>query len=202
MSSSLKLENEKKNESWKPESALDVLIALLYAEGSHRIIGEPIEGLTRLDKLMFLLSETEEFKDIIREGYVFEADNFGPFAPELFDDIESLKQENLLNIISSREPRSRAEVADEEVTIKDQKDEESPENDYSVNKYQLTSNGFKIGELLWNGLTDKQKEKILVIKKTWAEKELVDLLHYVYKRYPETTEKSKIKDRVLSNRRD
>ena len=73
---------------WEPESALDILIVLLYSKGRFGVLNEPIEGITRLDKIMFLLSGDERFKSIINQGYTFEADNFGPFAPELFDDLE------------------------------------------------------------------------------------------------------------------
>jgi hypothetical protein len=192
-------DKENEQESWKPESPLDILISLLYAEGSDDKQAESIEGITRLDKLMFLLSRSEEFKDIIDKGYNFEADNFGPFAPELFDDIEALKQESILNIISKRKPKNRSEIADENSNVDASEDDEPSNNDYSVNKYQLTSKGMEIGKLLWNGLTPRQKEKLVSIKKTWENKDLIDLLHYVYKRYPETTEKSKIKDKVLSS---
>jgi len=201
MSSPTAIEQEK-NEVWEPQSALDILIALLYAEGNEGKKGESIEGITRLDKLMFLLSRSEEFKEIVNKGYNFEADNFGPFAPELFDDIEALKQENILNIISTRHPNNRTEVADEQIVIDPKEDDEPSDNDYPVNKYQLTNNGLQIGKYIWNGLNEKQKEKILIIKKTWENKNLIDLLHYVYKRYPETTEKSKIKEKVLSIRRE
>jgi len=201
MSSPTTVEQEQ-NEVWEPQSALDILIALLYAEGNEGEKGESIEGITRLDKLMFLLSRSEEFKEIVNKGYNFEADNFGPFAPELFDDIEALKQENILNIISTRQPNNRTEVADEQIVIDPKEDDEPSDNDYPVNKYQLTNNGLQIGKYIWNGLNKKQKEKILIIKKTWEKKNLIDLLHYVYKRYPETTEKSKIKEKVLSNRRE
>jgi hypothetical protein len=197
----IQVDNKSNNkEAWKPESALDILICLLYSEGAEGKTGEPIEGFTRLDKLMFLLSESDEFKVIIKEGYNFEADNYGPFAPELFDDIEALKQEDLLNIISHRKPKNKSEIGDEEI-IDEPDGIESQKSDYSVNKYQLTSKGLAIGKLLWDDLTIDQKNKLLLIKKTWELKDLIDLLHYVYKRYPETTEKSKIKERVLSSRK-
>lgn len=85
------------NEEWHLESALDVLVVLLYAEGPKGRVGMPIEGITRLDKIMFMLSQSPEFSEIIDKGYQFKAYNYGPFAPELFDDIEALKLEGIIH---------------------------------------------------------------------------------------------------------
>jgi len=194
--SELSLENN--HESWKPESALDVLLVLLYCEGPTGKMGEMIEGITRLDKIMFLLSESEEFSSIIEQGYNFEADNFGPFAPELFDDIEALKQEKIINVITRSVPRRNIEVADELSVIDPLEDDNPSDTDFSVDKYQLTSEGFEVSKLIYNGLTEKQKNKLIQIKKRWQNRDLSDLLHYVYTKYPKTTEKSKIKRRILS----
>jgi hypothetical protein len=74
---------KKQENSWNIESGLDVLMLLLYSEGTTGKIGEPLEGITRLDKIMYLLSQSKEFSSIVQENYEFQADNFGPFAPEL-----------------------------------------------------------------------------------------------------------------------
>jgi len=187
-------------EAWAPESALDILLALLYCEGAGGQIGENIEGITRLDKIMFLLSESEEFRDIIEKGYNFEADNFGPFAPELFDDIEALKQENIVQVVSRRIPRRQIEVADESSVIDPLEDDEPSDTAFSVSKYQLTKEGLEISKLIYNGLTPDQKTKLIQVKKTWQNRNLSDLLHYIYTKYPKTTEKSKIRRQVLSRR--
>jgi len=187
------------NEIWEPESALDILIALLYAKGKQGNVGESIEGITRLDKLMFLLSRNKYLESIVNKGYNFEADNFGPFAPELFDDIEALKHENVLAVTSSRKPVNRTEVADEDAVL-DPLDDADPDDDYLVNCYVLTEEGMQIGKLIWNGLTPEQRTEISRIKSTWQSKSLTELLHFVYRRYPETTEKSKIRDKILINR--
>lgn len=191
---------EPREDSWSPESALDILISLLYAEGIHGDRAEPIEGITRLDKMLFLLSEDDDFKDIIEQGYNFEADNFGPFAAELFDDIEALKHENIIIITSSREPTNRVEVADEEKNIDPLEDDNPSDTDFTVNVYQLTELGNNVGRLLWEGLTDIQRKKLINLKKLWQIRPLSDLLHYVYSRYPKTTEKSKIKRQIMNGR--
>ena len=187
-------------ESWEPESALDILLALLFAEGKNGICGEPIEGITRLDKLMFLLSKDRNFTDIINKGYTFEADNFGPFAPELFDDIEALKHENVLKIISSRNPSNITDIADEEVVLDPSEDADPSDTSFRVQRYQLTDEGLEIAKFIWKGLSDVQRNSIISLKGKWQDQSLTELLHYVYRRYPETTVKSKIKEQILTSR--
>ena len=192
--------DKKENASWEPQSALDILLVLLYTEGPNGKLGEPIEGITRLDKIMFLLSETDEFKDIIKNGYIFEADKFGPFAPELFDDIELLKQEGILEVVSERKAKGKAEIADDESMLKTIDEEDIQDTEFLVKKYKLTEDGMNVANLIYNELSEKQKKRLNSIKKSFQNIDLTDLLHYVYTRYPETIEKSKIKEKVLKKR--
>jgi hypothetical protein len=183
------------NEGWNLESALDVLILLLYTEGNEAKVGEPIEGITRLDKLMYLLSKSPEFAQIIDKGYQFEADNFGPFAPELFDDIEALKQEKVIAVTSTRETKNKIETIDEEYVEKEI--DIASWKSYPVEKYELTESGMKIGSLLYNCLSEKQKAELKNIKSVFGKMSLNALLHFVYSKYPDMTGKSKIRDEVL-----
>ena len=192
---------DKKKESWELESALDALIVLLYSEGSEGKISEPIEGITRLDKIMYLLSKSPEFAAIISKGYQFEADNFGPFAPELFDDIEALKQEDVVRVVSERKTRDKIETIDEEYVEKViDKENVISWKSYPVEKYELTDSGKRVGSLLYNSLTIKQKEELKRIKSVFGEMNLNSLLHYVYSKYPELTGKSVIKERILRDK--
>jgi len=192
----------KVDEAWNLESALDVLIVLLYEEGPRGRTGESIEGITRLDKIMYLLSESPEFEEAINKGYTFQADNYGPFAPEIFDDIEALKQEGIIKVVSAREPKNKIETIDQESNEKTLAEEkEAYENvswkTYPIERYELTDRGMQIGSLLHNGLTEKQRVKLQEIKKTFGQISLKNLLHYVYSKYPKMTERSKIREKIL-----
>lgn len=195
-------EVEDVGEAWAPESALDILIALLYAKGSKGHVGEPIEGITRLDKILYLLSESSEFRQIVTTGYAFQADRFGPFAPEIFDDIAALKQEGVIRVASTREPRNKIETIDEE-TVEQVLDEEKAEEknitwkNYFVERYELTDRGMLIGSLIYNGLIEKQRMKLEEMKKVFGKMPLKSLLHYVYSKYPRMTEKSEIREKIL-----
>ena len=193
---------EKVDDVWTPESALDILITLLFAKGSEEHFGEPIEGITRLDKILYLLSESSEFKQIVNKGYTFEADRFGPFAPEIFDDMAALKQEGIIRVVSAREPRNKIETVDEE-TVEQVLDEDKAKEKnvtwktYPVERYELTERGLQIGSLLYNGLAENQRMKLEEMKEDFGKMNLKSLLHYVYSKYPRMTEKSEIREKVL-----
>lgn len=192
--------NQSNQENWKPESALDILMLLLYAKGASGVNGESIEGITRLDKIMYLLSQSTEFSKIVKAGYTFQADNFGPFAPELFDDIQALKQECVIEA-SERKTTNKIETVDEESIEKvfdDEPDMNVSWKKYSVETYKLTALGMKIAAQLYNNLTEVQKKEITEIKKRFGQMTLKNLLYFVYSTAPnKMLEKSRIKKQVL-----
>ena len=197
-----KAQSENVENVWNLESALDVLIVLLYAKGSEGRVGEPVEGITRLDKVMYLLSESPEFCEAVNKGYTFEAHSFGPFAPEIFDDIAALKHEGIIRVVSAREPRNKIETVDEETVEQVFDQEKEAEKNiswmaYPIERYELTDSGLQVGALLYKGLTEKQRMKLEEIKKMSGNMSLKSLLHYVYSKYPKMTEKSKIKGKIL-----
>lgn len=55
--------------------------------------GQPVEGRTRFQKMVFLLHEGAPF---FKQKYDFVAHNYGPFSPELQSDIDDLIREGYL----------------------------------------------------------------------------------------------------------
>lgn len=49
---------------------------------------EPVEGITRFMKLVFLAQEEEELG---QEFYEYEAGQYGPYSKELYDDLDKLE---------------------------------------------------------------------------------------------------------------
>lgn len=193
-------ENNQQKGSWNLESGLDVLMLLLYSEGACGKIGEPIEGITRLDKIMFLLSESKEFSPVVNKNYEFQADNFGPFAPELFDDIQALKQERIINT-TEKKTRNKIDTVDAE-SVEKVFEEENDMNvswkKYPLETYQLSELGMKIAAQVYSNLSESQKQELKRIKKTFGNMNLKNLLFYVYSTAPsKMLEKSKIKEDVL-----
>ena len=191
--------NNKQEDSWCLESGLDMLMLLLYAEGSSGKVGEAIEGITRLDKIMFLLSQSKEFSQVVNTNYDFQPDNFGPFAPELFDDLQALKQEKIVDS-TVKVNINKIETVDAEST---EKEFEGPEiriswKKYPLETYKLTELGMKIASQLYANLPESKKQELKKIKAKFGQMSLNNLLYYVYSTAPSRMlEKSKIKKDVL-----
>lgn len=73
----------------------DLLLLLLYARGSSGQINEPIGGITRLQKELFLVQK--RLKDEgIKYKYPFRPYRMGPFSRDLYRDVEWLKSEHII----------------------------------------------------------------------------------------------------------
>ena len=55
--------------------------------------GQPVEGRTRLQKMIFMLLQQATF---LRGAYDFVPHNYGPYSPELQNDIDDLIREDYL----------------------------------------------------------------------------------------------------------
>ena len=76
----------------KVENGMDFLILLLYAPGTDGQPGAPIEGITRFQKLMFLLQQDVGPSQLVKEAasYDYEPYKMGPYSAGVRDDLEEL----------------------------------------------------------------------------------------------------------------
>ena len=174
-------------------SGIDILLALLYAKGSTGVYNENIRGITRVVKLLFLLEKESEFSELLKENYQFDAYDYGPFAPEILGDIEALSIKGILEICIEKKG-SKMESVDQ----KPLSDEDDSDSGNSLPKtYKLSNNGERLGKAIFDALTEKQRNYLITFKTIYNPMNLNDLLHLVYSKYPETTRKSRIKDKIL-----
>lgn len=136
--------------------------------------GEPVKGNLRLQKLVFLLEkEIIEKKGYMlsNELYEFRPYNYGPYSEDVLDDVELLKDLGLITTGTN-------------------------EKEF----YKITNKGIEV----LNRLIEKNPNlknimsEIENLKKRWNNVPLKKLLQYVYRKYPEYTEKSLIKHLILS----
>ncbi|MFO7835731.1 MAG: hypothetical protein R6V83_03680 [Candidatus Thorarchaeota archaeon] len=186
------------NEDWQPQSGLDVLLMLLYAP-EHGEESTPVKGITRLDKLVFLLSRFDEFEGLFKDDYDFVPYNFGPFATELLDDLEALKSQKVISATKEKSTRASetrdAEAIDEETGELDDSDVTWDMYDYEV--YRLTEAGQDIAKRIYSAATKEQREIVRRIKERFNQKSLTGLLRYVYKTYPYYAKESNIRPKIL-----
>ncbi|MFB6186575.1 MAG: PadR family transcriptional regulator [Halobacteriaceae archaeon] len=125
-----------------------------------------IEGKTRLQKLAFLLDE-EKLGDRF-DAYEFRKYDYGPFSKELLEDVEDLKEKNLVEIRKSRTFGGNTRY-----------------------DYRLTEMGRKVAKDLF-----QQEDASVVFEQAveifteYGDLPLRDLIELVYEKYPEYEENS------------
>ena len=126
--------------------------------------GGRISGSTRLQKLIFLLTKHADSSKI---PYEFNPYNFGPFSPELLEDVEELETNGLVQIeLEVLEPRDY-------------------DGDFMVRKnYKLTKKGLKLAHRSREILNKDLRRNIENLNE-FVECKLSILLAHVYKEYPE-----------------
>lgn len=187
----------------------DLIMLLLYAPGPSGDCNEPIPGQTRLMKMIFLF-EKELKKEFNKAGSFddtvfpqFQAYDYGPYAPQVYADLEWLVNMGFV------EP---FEAGSGEISVEEQREFDywtatgSEDDDLDIRQvgksFKLTAMGMKfVTKMLsdkWS-ITPDQIEVLKEFKSRCVEASLRALLHYVYSRYPEMTEKSKIKHDIIGS---
>jgi len=178
------------------EANIFLLMNLLHARGSSGDYDEPIEGITRLTKLLFLLKEES---GVINQ-FSFTPYKMGPFSSEIYKVIEFMKtypeptpEGSLLNV---REKRANNGIDPEALKYLDDaaSDADDPKDiRFNSSVFELSETGKKVAEKLWSSLPEKDRDAIDTIKSKYAGLTLKDLLRYVYNQYPDMTTRSEIK---------
>lgn len=158
-----------------------ILLLLLYADSK-----KPIIGRTRLQKLVFLYEK--ECQKIINQKnknlFDFCSYDYGPFSKELYKHVNILKKYELINTSS-----------------------DFHSNDFKSNtvdsntKYLITKAGIECveEEILKKIMNPLEVDIINEFKIKYNNQDLGDLIRFVYKAYPDYTNNSKIKEKVLGN---
>lgn len=177
-----------------------MLMMLLAAPGVRGTEGEPIQGTTRLQKLLFLMEHEAKLKPTKGDDFDFTAWKFGPVSKELYDDLEKLDNLGLLESEPVSEP-SKTELDEYGLSFDDLMGEEetqSSRDSFEEKRYRLSEKGLK-----WvreRELHTTAFDKIRKIKEKYGALSLQDLLHYVYTKFPDMTTASEIKGKVLRRR--
>ena len=183
------------------ENSLDLLILLLYSPGVLSEFNEAIEGITRLQKLVFLLQQGKGPQELVEHAmqHQFKAYKMGPYSEKLRDEIEELRSAGLVK--TERLTYWITDDADDEPTEELDRltiltDHNKPKKIES-RKYVLTDIGKEIGNELWNSLTEKQMKAIVKFKRFFGGLSLRQLLILVYENYPEYAKESEIRESLF-----
>ena len=189
----------------KLKNTKDLILLLLYAPGTSGKDYEPIQGQTRLMKMIFLF-EKEMKKHFKRDAFEeavfpeFQAFDYGPYAPKVYADLEWLVNMGFIDVSENQ----TEQVSEEERQEFDYWTATgSADNDVDTSRlgrsFELSDRGRRFLEKMlpqWN-ISEEQMRILEEFKSRCVEASLHALLHYTYTRYPEMTGKSKIKQEVL-----
>lgn len=180
----------------------DLLLLLLYSPGLTKEVNEPINGRTRLTKMIFLFQKEwfPTFKKNVhiqeKELYNFFPWNYGPFSKEVYDDISFFCLRNFISKKSSEE-ETTPEAALEWSTYIDDAEDPDDAVEYVEESFCLEDKGKKFTEEMYRSLSNDQKFILEKFKSETQKTSLRALLKYVYSKYPDYITKSKIKDEIL-----
>lgn len=178
----------------------ETILVLLNARGASGQDAEPIEGRTRLQKLLFLVAQQMRPEIAAR----FEAYDYGPFDDEIIGDVEFLADEELVDPIPLGRSAPGARRTERGRQVLDwaahQGQAEAPE---AIESYRLTRKGLEWLERFFDSdafgnpeakaaLADQTE----ALKRRFGRVPLSELVDYVYQQYPEFTSRSKIRHRV------
>jgi uncharacterized protein len=177
------------------EDRKDLLLLLLGARGAEAD-AEPILGVTRLQKYLFLLQQQYEWdrRFGLRTTYDFSAYDYGPFDAQLYDDLQFLENAGLVRREDAgpepaAEDDESRQLAYEWATVGP---EVAPwEEDDRIYRYSLTRKGKEFVQRYQ--LTSSDWETLASLKHQWNRRPLQDLLRWLYNKYPRWAENSKLR---------
>lgn len=172
---------------------------MLYAPGVSGKTAEPVAGITRLNKLLFLLEKEGSAKT----DFDFKPYKMGPYSPNINPVIEFLStfpspKDPIIELKSARVKSGTNAEQTRYINDLASSDDIPEELDkYNSSSFELTEKGKKLAEAVWNDAPDATKVSVANIKSKYTSLTLNQLLRYVYSTYPKMTEKSEIKNQVF-----
>lgn len=169
----------------------DLVLLMLAAPTRVPTAVDRVDGVTRLEKLLYLAEqETKVADEISDEKLVFQAYDYGPFSKDVYEAVEILEESGLVREERKVDGRTIDSLEDVEVTGVVDADE------YVTRCFLLTDQGKAVARFLGRQHPDVVKA-LSGIKDRYASRPLTSLIRYVYRAYPDSAVNSKIRDQVL-----
>src|SRR5262245_52377811 len=118
----------------------DAIVFLLGADSSVPSLAGRIEGITRLEKLIFLLKKESKIGKIFTEDPEFHPYDYGPFSSKIYQAIETLEAADLIH-----EHLKHTGTKDDTWETVNIVGEDAP---YTTREFQLTKRGRKYFDAL------------------------------------------------------
>jgi uncharacterized protein YwgA len=168
--------------------APDLVLLLLAAAGRGKEGQDRVNGITRLEKLLFLAEQEKKVGQNVRNAFTFRAYDYGPYSKAVYAAVELLEEAGLINQERAYVGQPLDEMEEWTAGVEQREGLER--------RFTLTEKGKAIA-----GLLSKQHhevwEALSEIKRQYGDMPLRQLIRYVYSTYPPFAEASKIRDQIL-----
>lgn len=173
----------------EPVETDDVVVLVLGAPGGPWEQGH-LDGVTRLEKLIFLLERETPAREWLTDLADFRSHRFGPFSSRIYQAVNKLVAAGLVED-SAQKSSSEAESWEASNLIGD------GSRPYTNRSFTLTPVGREYYAALLRDLPTDAEPTLERFKNKFGALPLRQLVRYVYQRYPEFTDKSEIRDDIL-----
>lgn len=169
----------------------DLILLLLAAPTSVDSARGRINGITRLEKLLYLVEKESKIPALVtREALRYVAYDYGPFSKDVYEAVDILEEAKLLQENQRIDEDSIDGLEEVQVTGAIEEDQ------FIERRFQLTPNGTRVADLLASRHPEVVHE-LTRLKDVYAARPLSSLIRYVYSTYPESAVNSKIRDRFI-----
>lgn len=185
----------------------DILLLLLYTPSESEQIGIPINGRTRLTKMVFVFKEEiykkARFDKMLDPDKLpkFYAWNYGPFSRDVYSDIDFFIHIGFIQAKAYDGDQALSAAAEEYSLWESELSVDTVDvTEYTEECLELAPLGKRYIEEknLWNCLSEHQRKCLIEFKHKFTHAPLYAILKYVYDNYPDYTDKSVIKDKVAA----
>jgi hypothetical protein len=183
---------ESTNVAAEPETELvspDLVLLLLAAPGRHDADSGRVNGITRLEKLLFLANMETEAAKGVKHPFQFKAYDYGPYSKAVYEAMDILEQAGLVAEDRSYSGQSQDEMEDWVTSLDEREGVER--------RFWLTPAGRGVADLLATSHSSVAAA-IAAIKRQYGSLSLRQLIRYVYTAYPDYAKASKILDTAFS----
>jgi uncharacterized protein len=174
----------------------DAIVLLLGADAAGRNQSGEMKGITRLEKMVFLLKEETEAGKLLTQDPEFVAHNFGPFSKPVYQAVDKLVAAGLL--LDSKRLSNNSDDSWEASRLLGADDVQT---DYSTRDFKLTDLGREYYSALLEELPKSAVRQVNDLRARFENWRLRDLIRYVYERYEAYTVNSVIRDDILGRER-
>ena len=156
----------------EPLIAPDLVLLLLAASTRWKRATNRINGITRLEKLLFLVDKEVHYRQALDESFDFVPYHYGPYSKEVYEAVELLEEAGL--IVEQRAFTDSDLDRAEELLYSDMATEISYER-----QFILTENGKRVASYLFRNRPQLESD-LRRIKDTYAGLSLQALIYHVY----------------------